>query len=196
MQTNVSSDCASLVTLMVLLKWLSSLPVVTQKSGGESAVLGVISLFPHLLRSLTSPEPLQRQLGVKQVHSTNDVSPRRRQSGGKCTQSRHTCKQRLKCPFTDSSFVPFADWVTRLVKIICYKYEYHADWMGKQGGCPTSQTTGGTAVTQLLTVRLNGRASDESSTLLSVQVLSVLNAPRGSTFHNGPSSSYCTSVSF
>ena len=36
-----------------------------KKYGG--VVLGIVSLFPHLLGSRSTPVPLRRQLGVKQV---------------------------------------------------------------------------------------------------------------------------------
>ena len=63
-----------LPTVNDTLKWLSSLPALMQNpTGGDSVVLGMVSLFPHFLGT-QSPlglcgvsAPLWRQLGIKQV---------------------------------------------------------------------------------------------------------------------------------
>lgn len=39
--------------------------------GGSSVVLGIVSFFPHLLRSWSPPVPLRRQLGVKKEEEAN-----------------------------------------------------------------------------------------------------------------------------
>ena len=63
-----------LPTVNDTLKWLSSLPALMQNpSGGDSVVLGMVSLFPHFLgtqsplRLCEVSAPLWRQLGIKQV---------------------------------------------------------------------------------------------------------------------------------
>ena len=43
------------------------LQLMQNHSGGDSVALGIVSLFPHLLGSLSPPVPLRRQLDVKQV---------------------------------------------------------------------------------------------------------------------------------
>ena len=43
-------------------------------SGGDSVALGIVSLFPHLRGSRSSPVPLRGQLGVKQTEPTSHCS--------------------------------------------------------------------------------------------------------------------------
>ena len=43
-------------------------------SGGDGAALALVSPFPHLLDSGSSPEALRRQPGVKHVLRTNEAS--------------------------------------------------------------------------------------------------------------------------
>ena len=58
------------LTINEILKRLSSLPTMTvmqNHSGGDSVVLGIVSVFPHLVGSRSPPIPLRRHLGIKQT---------------------------------------------------------------------------------------------------------------------------------